>query len=139
MPFLFAGGILATIGTGLIYSLDIGSSSGQWIGYQVLAGIGTGLAIQVPIIANQAFVPMSEISSVTAITLCKFLDWDLSACLLMASYSLSNHWWRFLRLCVPDCLCQSSSRPSSYHCSRCEPSTGCGDWCDATTRGFLSG
>lgn len=71
VPFLFVGAILATIGTGLVYTLDIGSSSGQWIGYQVLAGIGTGLSIQVPIIANQAFVPMSEISSVTAITLCK--------------------------------------------------------------------
>lgn len=71
VPFLFAGAILATIGTGLIYTLDIGSPSGHWIGYQTLAGVGIGLSIQVPIIANQAFVSMSEISSVTAITLCK--------------------------------------------------------------------
>ena len=71
VPFLFAGAIVATIGTGLIYTLDIGSPSGQWIGYQALAGIGVGLSIQVPIIANQAFVTMTEISSVTAITLCE--------------------------------------------------------------------
>lgn len=39
-PVLLLGGILATIGAGLVYSLDIGSSSGEWIGYQVFVGIG---------------------------------------------------------------------------------------------------
>ena len=71
VPFLLAGSAITTIGTGLLYTLDIGSPSSHWIGYQALAGIGIGLAIQVPIIANQAFVEASEISSVTAITLCK--------------------------------------------------------------------
>lgn len=69
VPFLLAGSALTTIGAGLIYTLDIGSPSSHWIGYQALAGIGIGLSIQVPIIANQAFVSMSEISSITAITL----------------------------------------------------------------------
>jgi len=73
VPWLLIGSILATIGTGLIYTLDIGSSSSKWIGYQALAGIGIGFAFQVPMIANQAFVQMSEISSVTAVTLCKLL------------------------------------------------------------------
>ena len=72
VPFLLAGGSIATIGAGLLYTLDIGSPSSHWIGYQALAGIGVGLAIQVPIIANQAFVKVSEISSVTAVTLCKY-------------------------------------------------------------------
>jgi len=71
VPWLFAGSVLTTIATGLIYTLDIGSSSSKWIGYQALAGIGIGLAFQVPMIANQAFVKMSEISSVTAVTLCR--------------------------------------------------------------------
>lgn len=57
---------------GFVYTLDIGSPSSKWIGYQALAGIGIGLGFQVPIIANQAFVDMSEISSITAVTLCKF-------------------------------------------------------------------
>lgn len=69
VPFLFIGSSLATIGCGLIYTLDIGTSSAHWIGYQVLTGVGIGIAFQVPIIANQAFVKMSDISSVTAITL----------------------------------------------------------------------
>ncbi|KAL8823438.1 MAG: hypothetical protein Q9191_005855 [Dirinaria sp. TL-2023a] len=69
VPFLFIGSVFATIGAGLIYTLDIGTSSAHWIGYQVLTGVGIGIAFQVPIIANQAFVKMSDISSVTAITL----------------------------------------------------------------------
>ena len=72
VPGLLGGAALATIGSGLIYTLDIGSPSSHWIGYQALAGIGIGTAIQVPIIANQAFVHMSDISSVTAVTLCKY-------------------------------------------------------------------
>ena len=69
VPILLAGSILSTIGAGLIFTLDIGTSSAHWIGYQAIAGIGIGLSIQVPIIANQSFVKLSEISSVTAITL----------------------------------------------------------------------
>lgn len=69
VPFLLGGSTLATIGAGLTYTLDIGTSSSHWIGYQALAGIGIGLSVQVPIIANQAFVKITEISSVTAVTL----------------------------------------------------------------------
>ena len=71
VPFLLAGSALATVGAGLLYTLDISSPSSHWIGYQALVGIGIGLSIQVPIIANQASVKASEISSVTAVTLCK--------------------------------------------------------------------
>ena len=71
VPFLLVGSSIATIGAGLLYTLDIGSPSSHWIGYQALTGIGIGLSIQVPIIANQAFVKPSEISSVTAVTLCE--------------------------------------------------------------------
>lgn len=35
-----AGAVLATICCGLIYTLDIGSSSGKWIGYQIIGGSG---------------------------------------------------------------------------------------------------
>lgn len=71
IPLLLAGSAIATTGAGLLYTLDIGSPSSHWIGYQALFGIGIGLSIQVPINANQAFVKPSEISSVTAVTLCE--------------------------------------------------------------------
>ncbi len=74
VPWLFAGSIISTVGIGLIYTLDIGTPSSKWIGYQALAGIGLGLSFQVPIIANQAFVDISEISAITAVTLCRHLS-----------------------------------------------------------------
>ncbi|KAL9039642.1 MAG: hypothetical protein Q9214_004794, partial [Letrouitia sp. 1 TL-2023] len=54
VPIMAAASIFSTIGVGLIYTLDIGSPSRQWIGYQALAGIGLGLGFQIPIIVAQA-------------------------------------------------------------------------------------
>ncbi|KAL8728917.1 MAG: hypothetical protein Q9166_005084 [cf. Caloplaca sp. 2 TL-2023] len=65
-PFLILGAILATIGAGLMYSLDIGSSAGEYIGYQILFGAGLGIAIQVPVIAAQALSDLADIPLVTA-------------------------------------------------------------------------
>ncbi|TGO10234.1 hypothetical protein BTUL_0140g00010 [Botrytis tulipae] len=42
-PFLILGGILTTISTGLMMTLEADSSHSVWIGYQALAGIGLGL------------------------------------------------------------------------------------------------
>ena len=65
-PFLVLGSILATVGAGLIYSLDIGSSVGRYIGYQIIFGTGLGIAIQVPVIAAQSLSDISDIALVTA-------------------------------------------------------------------------
>jgi MFS transporter, DHA2 family, glioxin efflux transporter len=67
IPFTLVGTALGTVGVGLLYTLDIGSPSSQWIGYQALAGIGLGLGIQIPIIVSQAISAPEDISSVTAI------------------------------------------------------------------------
>ncbi|KAB5545755.1 major facilitator superfamily transporter [Coniochaeta sp. 2T2.1] len=68
-PLVIAGAAVATIGTGLIYTLDIGTGSGHWIGYQVLAGLGFGIAFQVPIIVGQAMSTAADMSSTTAVIL----------------------------------------------------------------------
>ncbi len=47
VPILLAGSVITTIGAGLIFTLDIGSPSSHWIGYQALTGIGVGLGFQV--------------------------------------------------------------------------------------------
>jgi hypothetical protein len=70
-PLMVIGSVLATIAAGLLYSLNIGSSTGQWIGYQILSGIGWGLAYQVPINAAQGTVDPSDIATVTAIIICE--------------------------------------------------------------------
>ncbi|KUJ12181.1 MFS general substrate transporter [Mollisia scopiformis] len=69
LPILVSGGVVTTIGMGLIYTLDIGSKSSHWIGYQVIAGLGVGFAFQVPQIVAQSICELSEVSQYTAISL----------------------------------------------------------------------
>jgi MFS transporter, DHA2 family, glioxin efflux transporter len=69
VPLMAFGGVLASIGSGLIYTLAIDSASSKWIGYQALVGIGLGLIFQIPVIVTQAIVSPSDLSSATAIIL----------------------------------------------------------------------
>ncbi|KAL7940960.1 major facilitator superfamily transporter [Trichoderma barbatum] len=68
-PMMPVGAVLATIAAGLLYTLDIGTGSGKWIGYQILAGFGYGVAFQVPIIVCQGAADPGDLASVTAIIL----------------------------------------------------------------------
>lgn len=68
-PFLLAGAAITAIGSGLLYTLDIGTSSGKWIGYQLLAGVGIGWCFQVPVVTAQASVGPEDLPSVTAMVL----------------------------------------------------------------------
>lgn len=69
MPLLTLGGVLTTVASGLLYTLDLDSGANAWIGYQAMAGIGIGLAIQVPMMASQAVVRVEDLSTVSAIVL----------------------------------------------------------------------
>ncbi|KAL9052116.1 MAG: hypothetical protein Q9206_004430 [Seirophora lacunosa] len=69
VPFMIAGSTMVTIAAGLLYGMDVGAGPAHWIGYQVLLGIGTGLAFQPPVMANQAAVHKRDLSVVTAVTL----------------------------------------------------------------------
>ncbi|KAF2221582.1 DNA repair protein RAD50, partial [Elsinoe ampelina] len=68
-PVLAIGASLTTIGAGLLYTWDIGTPTAQWIGYQLLPGIGVGLTLQIPVIVGQSIVDPEDVSSVTAIIL----------------------------------------------------------------------
>jgi hypothetical protein len=63
------GSVISTVGSGLLYTLDIGSGSDKWIGYQILAGIGAGLSFQIPIIVAQGTAEPADLSSVSSIVL----------------------------------------------------------------------
>lgn len=65
-PFLCLGVIMSTVATGLLYTLDIGSGSPQWIGYQAFAGLGWGLSFQVPMIIAQGTATPQDLPLVTA-------------------------------------------------------------------------
>lgn len=73
LPFLLLGAGLTAIGSGLLYTLDIDSSAGVWVGYQILAGVGVGWCFQVPIVTAQATAAPSDLPSVTAMVLSKFI------------------------------------------------------------------
>lgn len=70
-PFMVVGATLATIGTGLLYTLGIGTSTSKWIGYQILASFGWGFSYQLPIMVGQGTAQTHDIASVTSIILCK--------------------------------------------------------------------
>jgi hypothetical protein len=69
VPLMILSGALSVTGAALLYTLDIGTGSSRWIGYQALAGLGYGLGIQIPTIAAQALLSPEDISSATAMIL----------------------------------------------------------------------
>ena len=120
-PLLILGSVLATIGAGLLYTLDIGTGSAHWIGYQVLAGLGWGAGFQIPIIVGQGTADPADIAPVTAIIVCKlypmrpFRVWTIE---ITVGISLPN-----CRCCVPfgsgaGGVRQPDSRHSSDKCPR---------------------
>lgn len=127
VPLLIVGGVVTTIGAGLIFTLGLNSPPSMWIGYQILAGIGIGLGIQVPIIAAQAVVEPIDISSITAMILCKFPRSPHRHHSRVANTlnplsnlrSLPNDWWIFLRLCRPKRVYKLHRHHSGYQRSVC--------------------
>lgn len=69
--YLVASSVIVTISAGLLFTLDIGTSTGKWVGYQILAGFGYGMGLQIPVIIAQAFAAPSDIAPVTAIIICE--------------------------------------------------------------------
>ena len=80
------GSSLIMVASGLIYTLNIGSSAGKWIGYQVLAGIGSGMSFQLPVIVSQGTAKTEDISTVSAI--CLFFQSIAGAYFISASQSI---------------------------------------------------
>ncbi|KAK7992237.1 hypothetical protein PG988_001031 [Apiospora saccharicola] len=67
-PVMIGSCIVATVGAGLLYALDIGSSVGEWIGYQIVAGIGWGLSLQVFLVVAQGYSSAADIPAITGVT-----------------------------------------------------------------------
>ncbi|PTB67607.1 MFS general substrate transporter [Trichoderma citrinoviride] len=68
-PLLLGGTSVATIGAGLLYTLGKNTSTGKWIGYQIVAGAGWGTAFQIPMIAVQALADPKDLASATGMLL----------------------------------------------------------------------
>ena len=71
-PFMYASSILMAIGAGLYITLDLGTSAGKWIGYQILFGFATGIGIQQGAIIAQTV--LDKIDVPVGITIIFFLQ-----------------------------------------------------------------
>ncbi|CAO2651133.1 Nn.00g094300.m01.CDS01 [Neocucurbitaria sp. VM-36] len=66
IPFMIAGPAIAAIGAGLLTTLTENSSSGAWIGYQILMGIGSGACLTIPMMLSQVTVGEDDVAIATA-------------------------------------------------------------------------
>jgi hypothetical protein len=136
IPLLIAGSVLSTVGAGLLYTLDIGTGTGKWIGYQILAGVGWGMGFQIPIIVGQGTADPSDVAPVTAIILCMLHPTPpprVQINGLTAHLSLPN-----CRCCFLLGRCTSRFRQpdhphASHECTGRRPSHCDCDWCNPAT------
>ncbi|KAF3054874.1 putative HC-toxin efflux carrier TOXA [Daldinia childiae] len=62
LPFSLIGAVMVTIANGILSTLSPTTSTGEWIGYQIIHGVGRGLGMQMPILAVQNTLPPAQIS-----------------------------------------------------------------------------
>jgi MFS family permease len=73
-PFMIVGSGLMAVGTGLLTTWNMNTSSSAWIGYQVILGFGVGCTMQHPNLAVQVVLPKQDIPTGTAVlSLCQTL------------------------------------------------------------------
>ncbi|KAL4956642.1 hypothetical protein BDW69DRAFT_181418 [Aspergillus filifer] len=63
---MLVGAAIATVDTGLIYSWDIDTPTGKWIGYQILTAYAFVIPYLVPMNIAQANADANDMSTVTA-------------------------------------------------------------------------
>lgn len=68
---LVASSVVVTAAAGLLFTLDIGTPTGKWVGYQILVGLGYGIGLETPLVIAQTFAEASDVATVTAIMICK--------------------------------------------------------------------
>ncbi|EDU45322.1 AraJ, Arabinose efflux permease [Pyrenophora tritici-repentis] len=66
-PFMLLSSVLMAIGAGLLSTLEVGSGSALWIGYQFIFGAGVGFGMQQTLVAVQTVLPVDDIPIGTAI------------------------------------------------------------------------
>ena len=59
-PPAIIGAAIGTVGCGLLSTLQVDSSPSQWVGYQVVASTGLGMAVQQGIIAVQTVLTLEQ-------------------------------------------------------------------------------
>ncbi|KAJ3956371.1 hypothetical protein N0V92_007076 [Colletotrichum tropicale] len=68
-PFMLAGTVLVAVGAGLLSTLQPQSGAGQWISYQVVAGLGIGASTQQAAVAVQSTLAEGDVAIGVAVVL----------------------------------------------------------------------
>ncbi|KAJ6512619.1 putative MFS toxin efflux pump [Mycena sanguinolenta] len=68
-PFMYLSTICMAVGGGLLTTLKVNSGHAQWIGYQVLVGLGCGAGMNQPVMAVQAVLDLKDVPTGTALVL----------------------------------------------------------------------
>ena len=66
IPSLYLGSALTCIGCGLLTTLSVHTPFSRVLGYQIIIGVGSGVVLQIPIVAVQAVLPLEDVSIGTA-------------------------------------------------------------------------
>ena len=61
-PFMIFGVCLTAVGAGLLTTLEIDTSVGRWIGFQIIYGFGFGSCSQAPNMAAQTVLPREDVA-----------------------------------------------------------------------------
>ncbi|KAI0131550.1 hypothetical protein F4814DRAFT_445691 [Daldinia grandis] len=66
-PFLILGPAIAAVGAGLLMLLNEQSSTGRWIGFQIILEVGVGFCLTIPLMLSQVVVQTKDVSTATPI------------------------------------------------------------------------
>ena len=67
VPFMWAGSLLLTIGSGLLFTLGTSSIAGHWIGFQFLAAFGAGICRQIAFSAVPLVLEKDDLATASAL------------------------------------------------------------------------
>ncbi|KAF7516627.1 hypothetical protein G7054_g14076 [Neopestalotiopsis clavispora] len=88
LPWPIASGALSAIGNGLVSTFTPTTTTGQWVGYQIILGIGRGAGMQMAMIAIQTGLPGYHIP--VAIAFQVFCQNMLGSILLVVASTIFN-------------------------------------------------
>ncbi len=72
VPLQVCSAVMACVGSGLLYTLEADTPLSRQLAYQIIGALGWGAGFQIPAIICQALGEPEDISSVTAVVLCKY-------------------------------------------------------------------
>jgi hypothetical protein len=67
VPYMIAGTVIASVGAGLLTTIDDAIPTTKWAAYLVITGIGIGMAFQLPYTAVQAVLDPADVATGNAI------------------------------------------------------------------------